>query len=58
MIKKNKIIRVNETEFELEDWTIYQHLIEIDNVPTIEGFQKIYYWENFFNEYQREIDKY
>jgi len=41
-IKKMKVIRVNESEFELEDGRIYDHPEELSIVPTIEEFQNIY----------------
>ena len=37
-----KVVRVTKTEFELEDGRVYDHPIELDEVPTIEEFQKIY----------------
>jgi hypothetical protein len=42
MEKKPMIIRVTKTEFELDDGRIFQHPVELDDVPTIEEFQKIY----------------
>lgn len=36
------IIRVTKTEFELDDGRIFQHPVELNDVPTIEEFQKIY----------------
>jgi len=39
-----KIVRVNATEFEMDDGTIIPHAIELDEdqLPTVEEFQKIY----------------
>jgi len=41
-IKKVKIIRVTKTEFELEDGRIYEHLVELEEIPSLEEFQEIY----------------
>ena len=37
-----KVVRVTKTEFELEDGNIYEHPVELDEVPTIADFQAIY----------------
>ena len=37
-----KVVRVTKTEFELEDGSIYEHPVELDEVPTIADFQDIY----------------
>jgi len=52
------VVRVTETEFELEDGRIYQHLIVLDDVPTIEEFRGIYdHWFAIFNqEFSEEVD--
>lgn len=42
MEKKPMVVRVTKTEFELDDGRIFQHPVELDDVPTIEEFQKIY----------------
>lgn len=36
-----KIIRVNKTEFETEDGKIIPHFFELDNIPSVEEFQKM-----------------
>lgn len=41
-IKPVKVKKVTKTEFELEDGRIYEHPVELDEVPTVEEFQKIY----------------
>ena len=41
-IKPVKVVRVTKTEFELEDGRVYEHPVELDEVPTVEEFQKIY----------------
>lgn len=41
-IKKVKVVKVTKTEFELEDGRVYEHPIELDEVPTIKEFQEIY----------------
>lgn len=35
-----KVARVTETEFELEDGRIFQHIVELDEAPTVKEFQK------------------
>jgi hypothetical protein len=40
--KKLMVVRVTKEEFELDDGRIFPHVIELDEVPTIEEFQKIY----------------
>lgn len=37
-----KVVRVDSEEFELDDGTIYPHMVELEEVPTVEEFQKIY----------------
>jgi len=40
-----KVVRVDHEEFELDDGTIFPHTFYLEDVPTIEEFQKIYeYW--------------
>ena len=41
-IKKMKVVRVDENEYELEDGRVYEHVVKLDSVPTLEEFQKIY----------------
>jgi len=40
--KKPVVVRVTKEEFELDDGRIFPHVVELDEVPTIEEFQKIY----------------
>jgi len=40
--RKLMVVRVTKEEFELDDGRIFPHVIELDEVPTIEEFQKIY----------------
>ena len=40
--KKPMVIRVTKTEFELDDGRVFPHPIELDEVPSVEEFQKIY----------------
>lgn len=42
MEKKPMIVRVTKEEFELDDGRIYPHMIELEEAPTVEEFQKIY----------------
>ena len=40
--KKPVVVRVTKTEFELDDGRVFPHPVELDEVPTIEEFQKTY----------------
>jgi hypothetical protein len=40
--KKPMVVRVTKEEFELNDGRIFPHVVELDVVPTVEEFQKIY----------------
>jgi len=42
MEKKPMVVRVTNTEFELDDGRVFPHPVELDDVPTVEEFQKIY----------------
>ena len=58
MKDKNKVVRVDKKEFETEDGTIYPHPIELDEIPTIEEFQRIYdYWRQMFDECKRKANQ-
>ena len=41
-LKKMKVVKVTKTEFELEDGRVYEHPIELEEIPTLEEFQEIY----------------
>ena len=46
-----KVVRVTKTEFELEDGRVYEHPVELDEVPSLEDFQAIYdEWVEKFQE--------
>lgn len=50
MMTKYAIVRVTRTEFELSDGRVYQHVVELDEVPTIEEFQELYdHWKRLLN---------
>ncbi len=50
-MKRVKVVRVTETEFEFEDGRVYQHPVERDDVPTVEEFQAIYdKWQAILEE--------
>ena len=36
------VVRVTKTEFELDDGRVFPHPVELDEVPTVEEFQKTY----------------
>jgi hypothetical protein len=42
MEKKPMVVRITKDEFELDDGRIFPHMVELDEVPTIEEFQKTY----------------
>ena len=37
-----KVIRIDKKEFELEDGRVFQHPVELESVPSLAEFQKIY----------------
>ncbi len=40
------VVRITKTEFELDNGVVYPHVVELDEVPTPEEFQKIYeHWK-------------
>lgn len=41
-VEKMKVVRVNKYEFELEDGRVFEHTEPLDEIPTLEEFQKIY----------------
>lgn len=41
-IELPKVVRVTRTEFELSDGQVFQHVVELDEVPTVEEFQEFY----------------
>lgn len=50
-VKSMKIVRVTKTEFELEDGRVYDHPIELEDVPSLEDFQSLYdEWVKKFQE--------
>lgn len=36
------VVRITKDEFELDDGRIFPHMVELDEVPTLEEFQKTY----------------
>ena len=41
-----KITKVTKTHFETEDGQVFEHPVELDEVPTVKEFQQIYdEWE-------------
>ena len=50
-VKSMKVVRVTKTEFELEDGRVYDHPIELEDVPSLEDFQEMYdEWVKKFQE--------
>jgi len=46
-----KIVKVTKTEFETADGTVHPMMFELDEVPTVEEFQKQYdEWLHVFRE--------
>ena len=41
-VKAMKIVRVDKNEFETEDGQVFEHPIPLDEVPSLEEFQKIH----------------
>jgi len=41
-IQKMKVIKVTKTEFELENGQVFEHPVELDEIPSIDDFQEIY----------------
>lgn len=39
--KTMKVVRVNKTEYELENGDVYPHVFELDEDITVEEFQKL-----------------
>lgn len=46
------VIRVTDTEFELSDGRIYQHVEKLDYAPSVEEFQETYM--KWFTIFKRE----
>jgi hypothetical protein len=42
MEKSPVVVRVTSTEFELDDGKVFPHPVNLDEVPSVEEFQKIY----------------
>ncbi len=50
-MQSKKVVRVTQTEFELDDGSIHPHAIELDDVPTTEEFQVYYdHWFSVFED--------
>ncbi len=50
-MKKVTIIRITKTEFEIDDGRIFEHPVELENIPTIKEFQDIYdKWQRILEE--------
>ncbi len=46
-MKKVKVVRIDKFEFELEDGRVYKHFMKLNEVPSLEEFQKMYdYWQS------------
>jgi len=40
-MKRMIVTKVTATEFELDDGRVFQHVSELEEVPTVEEFQKL-----------------
>lgn len=50
-VKSMKVVRVTKTEFELEDGRVYDHPVELEDIPSLEDFQEVYdEWVKKFQE--------
>lgn len=50
-VRTMKVVRVTKTEFELEDGRVYDHPIELEDIPSLEDFQAVYdEWVRKFQE--------
>jgi len=51
-----RIVRVDQFEFETDDGSVYQHPEQLDVVPSVEEFQKIYdNWTIIINDERRQV---
>jgi hypothetical protein len=41
-VQPMKVVRVTKTEFELEDGRVYDHPVELEDIPSLEDFQEVY----------------
>jgi len=50
-VQTMRVVRVTKTEFELADGRVYDHPIELEEVPSLEEFQAVYdEWVKKFQE--------
>jgi len=50
-VQNMRVVRVTKTEFELADGRVYDHPIELEDVPSLEEFQAVYdEWVKKFQE--------
>jgi hypothetical protein len=54
-IKKMKVVRVDKYEFELENGQVFEHIEPLDEVPSLEEFQKIY--DACCNEMNKKLEE-
>lgn len=55
MKAKMNVVRVTQTEFEMEDGTVYPHPFPLESVPSLEEFQSFYdIWRSRFHRDQDE----
>lgn len=57
-MKRMTIKRVTKTEFETEDGRVFEHPVELEEVPTVAEFQRIYdFWVKTFEKIESgELD--
>jgi len=50
-MSSRKIVKITKTEFETDDGTIHPILFELEEIPNLEDFQKIYdEWISVFQD--------
>lgn len=51
-MEHRKVVRVSETEFELDNGAVYPHVAPLDEVPSLEEFQATY--DQMFRLFQQQ----
>jgi hypothetical protein len=58
MKEKRVVVRVTETEFELDNGRVFEMPFELEEVPPLEVFQQIYdQWSQVFQEMLEDRDR-
>ena len=51
-MERRKVVRISKTDFELDNGAIYPHPVPLDDVPTVEEFQKTY--DSFYDLFKEK----